>query len=103
MISTFSANPVIGTVQRQLEDWLAEGKIRAVDLQLARQVCLWEQEADEPATAQQDNGLAALMLVSCALSMALGRGQVCLCSTSKGARPSGISSSPVRSSATPTA
>ena len=78
MISTFSANPVIGTVQRQLEDWLAEGKIRAVDLQLARQVCLWEQEADEPAPAQQDNGLAALMLVSCALSMALGRGQVCL-------------------------
>ena len=74
MTQPFSASPVLNTVLRQLEDWLAAGQIRAIDLQLARQIIRWEQDAGNDDDAQ----LAGLMLAACAVSMALGRGQVCL-------------------------
>ncbi len=77
-LSAESAGPVVKAALMQLEDWLADGQIRPLDLQLARQVCDWEMRAESADLAQADDRLAALLLAACAASLALGKGQVCL-------------------------
>ena len=65
---------------QQLDHWLAEGKIRAIDKHLACQLVSYEQAASTDVQKQSPNDetrLVALLFASCATSAALGKGQVC--------------------------
>ncbi len=60
-------------MHRLLEQWLAEEKIRTIDYQLARQSYDWEWQQ-----SQDEQCAIRVMFAACAVSYALGRGQVCL-------------------------